>query len=96
MPGDELLSETVVFELPGPVGAERLCERLRHRWRCQIYDHEGSLVAVELTPREGDLAVLLRTAEEWLEDSPNSTLPFNVDGCAYVMRRTRSSTPTAA
>jgi hypothetical protein len=86
VPADEPLSETVVFELLHPLGAERLCERLRHRWFVEVDEGKGvSLVAVRLRPREDDLAVLLRAVKIWAADSALPALTFHVDGRAYVL-----------
>jgi hypothetical protein len=53
--------ETVAFELFNPWRAERLSERLRHRWHSGVSDgDEAALVTVELRLEEGDLAALLR------------------------------------
>ena len=70
VPADETLSDTVVFELPDRTGAERPCERLRCRWFVGLYGCGGeALVAVELRPGEGDLAVLLAPVKLWAGES---------------------------
>ena len=97
MPADEALSEAVVFELLHPLGAERLCERLRHRWFVEVDEGQGvSLVAVKLRPREDDLAVLLRAVKAWAADSALPALSFHVDGRAYVLWSGTAIVPSEA
>jgi hypothetical protein len=86
MPVDEALSETVVFELLGQAEGERLCERLRARWFVGQYKSDDLvLVAAELRPDEGDLAVLLRAVKLWAADSAIAALRFYLDGREYVL-----------
>jgi hypothetical protein len=97
MPADEVLSETVVFEIPKRGDAERLWERLRSRWSGNAYeDDEGALVAVELGSEDGDLATLLRTVQFWAHETGHNTLLFHVDGRAYVLESTAAIWPAAA
>lgn len=85
MPADAL-TETVVFELFEHSGAERLCERLRHRWHVDFYECEDIvLVAAELRPRQDDLAILLRAVKLWLLDTGVGALRFHLDGRAFVL-----------
>lgn len=85
MPADAL-SETVVFELFDPRGAEGLCERLRPRWHTDFYECEDVvLVATELRPRQDDLAILLRAVKLWLLDNRVGALRFHLDGRAFVL-----------
>jgi hypothetical protein len=82
----EALSETVVFELLHPMGAERLCELLHPHRHIRISEVEGAaLVTAELRPEEGDLAALLRTVEAWLEGSGLGPIRFHVDGRSYEL-----------
>jgi hypothetical protein len=80
----EALSETVVFELLDPMGAERLCELLHPHRHVRVCAVEGAaLVSAELGPEEGDLATLLRDVTAWLEDSGCGSIRFHLDGRAY-------------
>jgi hypothetical protein len=82
----EALSETVVFELLHPMGAERLCELLHPHRHIRICEVEGAaLVSAELGPEEDDLAALLRTVEAWLEESGLGPIRFHLDGRAFEL-----------
>lgn len=86
MPADEAFSDTVVFELLGQAAGDRLCERLRPHWFVGLYECDDLvLVAAELRPEEGDLAVLLRAVKLWAADSAIAALPFHLDGREYVL-----------
>jgi hypothetical protein len=86
MRADEAFSETVVFELLGRGAGDRLCERLQSRWFVGVYEcEELALVAAELRPEEGDLAVLLRAVKLWAADSAIPALRFHLDGREYVL-----------
>jgi hypothetical protein len=94
---DEALSEAVVFELQNLAGAERLCERLRPRWRPAIYgSDEAAIVAVELRPQEGDLAVLLRAIKLWAGDAALDEIRFHLDGRTYALESGTAAWRTAA
>jgi hypothetical protein len=85
MPAD-VLDETVVFELLDGVGADRLCERLRHRWHVGAYESQDVvLVVAELRPRQDDLAILLRAVKLWLLDYGVGALRFHLDGRAFIL-----------
>jgi hypothetical protein len=82
----ETLDETIVFELLDGVGADRLCERLRHRWHVGAYESEDVvLVVAELRPRQDDLAILLRAVKLWLLDYGVGALRFHLDGRAFIL-----------
>jgi hypothetical protein len=86
----EALSETVVFELLDPMGAERLCELLHPHRHIRICELEGAaLVAAELRPEEGDLAALLRSVKAWLDGSGRGPIRFHLDGRAYRLAPSR-------
>ena len=92
------LSETVVFEVLDRTRAEWLGRRLGSRWLAATSeDDEGTVVAVGLRPEEGDLAALLRVAEEWVTDSGLGAIRFHLDGRAYVLDSwVATSQPVAA
>ena len=97
MPTGEVLSETVVFELPGRTAGERLWERLRPRWCGGVYDDgESALVVVQLRSEEGDLATLLRTVQFWAFERRPDSLTFHLDGHVYVLESGASIWPAAA
>jgi len=82
----EALSETVVFVLLDPLGAEQLCELLHPRRHIRICEFEGAaLVAADLKPQEGDLAALLRLVKDWLDESGRGPVRFHLDGRAYML-----------
>jgi hypothetical protein len=86
MPAEEAFSETVVFELLGQATGDGLCERLRPHWFVGLYECDDLvLVAAELRPEEGDLAVLLRAVKLWATDSATGALRFHLDGREYVL-----------
>jgi hypothetical protein len=85
MPADAL-DETVVFELLDALGADRLCERLRHRWHVGAYESgDVVLVVAELRPPQDDLAILLRAVKLWLLDYGVGALRFHLDGRAFIL-----------
>ena len=93
----EALSETVVFELLDPMGAERLCELLHPHRHVRVCAVEGAaLVSAELGPEEGDLAALLRQVTAWLKDSECSSVRFHLDGRVYALGKDPAAYPTAA
>jgi hypothetical protein len=82
----EALSETVVFVLLDPIGAEQLCELLHPHRHVRICEFEGAaLVAADLRPEKGDLAALLRSVKGWLDESGRGPVRFHLDGRAYVL-----------
>jgi hypothetical protein len=86
VPAEEVLSETIVFELPDRLGAERLWNRLRPRWLVDAYDDDvGALVVVGLRSEERDLATLLRTVQLWGFEQGLHVLTFHLDGREYVL-----------
>jgi hypothetical protein len=86
MPAVDTLNETLVFEIPCRVQAERLCEQLRPRWHAGFYDcEEVALVAATLRPQADDVAVLLRAVELWAGDSALALVRFHLDGRSYVL-----------
>lgn len=88
---DGMLRETswtdvVLFELPGFAHSAELCERLTIERLAWIEVSEGRRhVAVMLRPEAGDLAVLLRTVEGWVEGRGLVAIRFELDGREYVL-----------
>jgi hypothetical protein len=80
-------TETVLFAFLDPGEASALSLHLRSRRQEGWHDCDGIwIVAAELKPLEGDLAVLLRDAEEWVARRGLRELRFSVDGCWYMLR----------
>jgi hypothetical protein len=87
---DSTLKDFVIFELPCSETAMRLCACLgaeRLAW------HEpgpmACCVRVLLSPERRDLAQLLRSAQEWLDDTELGAVAFELDGRAYFLPRRR-------
>ncbi len=80
------LRDTVVFETLDRVAAEHLSNRLRSCWSGSLerYDHLW-LVAAELRPVEGDLALLLRAVEAWVAERGLWELWFYLDDRSYLL-----------
>lgn len=91
------LDETVKFEVPEQVDATRLRERLRRHWACSLVSFESTwVVYVDLEPRDGDLAALLREAETWVGETHLGAIRYHVDGRAYVLEAGEVVWPLAA
>jgi hypothetical protein len=94
--GETTLSEFVLFELPSSGAAMRLCAHLgdeRLAW------HEpgpiASIVRVLLNPGRSDLAGLLSSAQEWLDETDLGAIAFELDGRAYFLSRRRILEPAS-
>jgi hypothetical protein len=77
--------ETVQFELPTHAAAADLWQHLigeRSTWTEPR--HDAWLVFAELREAD-DLAVLLRSAEDWLATTHLRAIGFSVDGRGYVL-----------
>jgi hypothetical protein len=87
VPFDPSLDELVVFELPIRPFAERLLAQLapkRLAWM-QPGDGDTFLVAALLSPDQLDVAVLLRTVQEWLPRTGLGSIRFELDGRTYLL-----------
>lgn len=81
------LSELARFEVADIASAARLAERLATRWDV-IVSIEGLdtvSVGAVLLPEPEDVAVLLRTVEDWVEEESLLALRFELDERAYVL-----------
>jgi hypothetical protein len=85
---DRELDDFVLFELPTYEGMEAFCERLRPRWEgWSDADEDGWLVSAELNG--GDLAELLREAQELIAKLGHDSIRFCLDGRLYVLEAGR-------
>ena len=92
-----LLDETVTFEVPEQTDATALRELLRRSWVCSLVFSETSwVVYVDLEPRDGDLADLLREVERWVSERHLRAIRFHLDGRAYVLEAGEIAWPLAA
>ena len=86
---DELdlqLSEIVLFELPTFEAAQAFRVRLRQRWPGWSHDDEGLwLFAAELGDEPDSLALVLREAQDLLDDLDLLAVVFVLDGRSYVL-----------
>ena len=79
-------SEIVHFEIPDLASAVRLSRRLGARWTVLLQEaREIDVVSVHLRPWAGDLAVLLREVEMWVEDEFACAIRYQLDGREYVL-----------
>jgi hypothetical protein len=79
-------SDLVFFELPTRSDCERFCAALRPRWRdWSAVDGDVWLVAAQLHPEEGDLALLLREAQAVIADLALATITFCLDDRTYPL-----------
>jgi hypothetical protein len=84
------LCQSVEFELADHAAAQALARRLRPARLEWLESRDGLwLVTAELRPVPGDLAVLLREAEAWLDETGLADVAFRVDGRWYWLRRRR-------
>ncbi|MGZ4333259.1 MAG: hypothetical protein ACXVRJ_03190 [Gaiellaceae bacterium] len=90
---DELdlqLDDIVLFELPSVECSAAFTVQLRSRWPgWTTHDPEGWLFAAELVGGEGELARLLREAQDLLEELGVGAIRFYLDGRVYVLEPQR-------
>jgi hypothetical protein len=80
--------DIVLFDIPRPREADRLCERLQPDRLAWLHEHRGNwVVAASLTSEAGDLAALLRAVERWVEERGLDDVRFELDGRTYPLRR---------
>jgi hypothetical protein len=80
------LSDIVLFELPTRTSAHRLVGHLaltRLSWLEEGDD--ACVVGAFLQLEDADLAVLLRSVQEWVEQAQLAAIRFEVDGRTYVL-----------
>lgn len=88
---DQQLDDTVTFELPTLACNAAFSLRLRSRWPgWSAHDHAGWLFAADLIGAEDGLAVLLREAQELLEELGLPEIRFCLDGRVYTLEPQRT------
>lgn len=76
----------MLFELPTKSAGERLLHHLgSSRWAWLEPGDEASVLCVLLYPDAGDLAVLLRSVQAWVQRSWLAAIRFEVDDRTYVL-----------
>lgn len=82
-----MTSEFVQFELTDVAASARLAERLADRWNVVLSAARSDVIVllVELRPRPGDVAVLLRDVEAWIEQESLGAIRYELDGRGYVL-----------
>jgi hypothetical protein len=79
------LDEVVLFELPTQEHAEAFRDRLRPRWEGWSDAEEQAWLFAARLKRAGDLAPLLREAEELVAELGLVAIRFLLDGRVYVL-----------
>jgi hypothetical protein len=88
------LDEIVLFELPTQEASESLVMHLGQTRLAWLQSGEGgSVVGVLLNPDDGDLALLLRGVETWVDQSGFAAIRFEVDGRTYVLESKQTVVP---
>jgi len=82
---DEGFSGQVHFELGDYAAALRLTRRLAQTRAAGLLCEESYVVATLIRAEPGDLAVLLREVEAWVEEESACAIRFMVDGRVYVL-----------
>jgi len=78
---------SVGFEIPDLASAARLTRQLGGRWHVSLQEGLSvNVVSAVIQPnRKGDLAVLLRTVEAWIEQESLVAIRYALDGREYVL-----------
>jgi hypothetical protein len=78
---------SVRFEIPDLASAARLTRQLGGRWHVSLQEGLSvNVVAAVIQPnRKGDLAVLLRSVEAWVEKESLVAIRYALDGREYVL-----------
>jgi hypothetical protein len=88
---DRELDDMVLFELPTLACNAAFSLRFRSRWPgWSAHDDVGWLFAAELVEDEDGLDVLLREAQELLEELDLPEIRFCVDGRVYTLEAQRT------
>jgi hypothetical protein len=92
---DLQLDDVVLFELPTVECSAAFTVRLRSSWPgWATHDPGGWLFAAELQSDEGELARLLREAQDLLEQLDVPAIRFYLDGGVYVLEPARRAVHT--
>jgi hypothetical protein len=88
----ETFEEVVLFEVPDGAEAQRLWLRLQEARLAWLQRDEDTFwVAAVIRAEAGDLALLLRDAENWVAERSLTSLPFELDGRMYELRPRRAA-----
>lgn len=80
------LDDIVIFELPAFEDVEAFCERFRPRWAGWSHaDEQVWLFTARLSTGDGDIASLLREAQELLSERRLAAVRYCLDGRVYVL-----------
>jgi hypothetical protein len=91
---EDFLDEIVLFELPTLEASESLVLYLAQTRLAWLQSGEAAtVVGVLLNPDDGDLAVLLRKVESWVDQSGFAAIRFHVDGRIYVLESKQTVVP---
>ena len=94
---EDLIPDVVLFEFSGGIAAHSLSRRLQQTWLVWTEpDEAGWIVGAELRANADDLAVLLRSASEWLNERRLRELAFQVDGRVYTLLPAERAAEVAA
>lgn len=81
-----VLAEAVHFEVTDLAAAVRLTRRLAETWIVSLRERgDVNLVSAALRNAPGELGVMLRTVESWVEEESLCMIRFQVDGREYVL-----------
>lgn len=88
------MDEIVLFELPTQEASESLVMHLGQTRLAWLQSGEAeTVVGVLLNPDDGDLAVLLRSVEGWVDQSGFAAIRFELDGRVYVLESKQMVVP---
>ena len=85
------LDDVVIFELPTFEDVEAFCERLRPRWDGWSHADEQVWLFTADLAADGELASLLREAQDLLSELGLSAVRYCLDGRLYVLEAARSA-----
>jgi hypothetical protein len=83
------LDDVVLFELPTHEDVEAFCDRIRPRWEGWSDAEENVWLVTARLERSGDLAPLLREAQELIAELGLDAIDFCLDGRAYRLDAAR-------
>ena len=90
------LTDSVHFEIADLAATVRLTRRLAPNWTVSLHERRDvNLVSAKLRAASGDLAVLLRDVEAWVEEESLCAIRFEVDAREYVLRAGEADWRTA-
>jgi hypothetical protein len=83
------LDDAVLFELPTYEDVEAFLDRIRPRWEGWSDAEEDVWLFTARLERSGDLAPLLREAQELIAELGLDAIRFSLDGRAYLLDAAR-------